>query len=71
MLILSRFAQSSVAANDGFSQIGGGWLDRNWIQLAKQLAWCCVGLGWTFVVTYAIMFVSQIISILNSMTEAD
>jgi Amt family ammonium transporter len=32
--------------------------DRNWIQLAKQLAWAVTGLSWTFGVTYAIMFVS-------------
>ena len=33
--------------------------DRNWIQLAKQLAWIVTGLSWTSVVTYAIMFVSR------------
>lgn len=55
------FAQSSVAANDGFSQIDGGWLDHNWVQLGKQVAWACVGLSWTFVVTYAIMFVINLI----------
>jgi Amt family ammonium transporter len=50
-----------VAANDGYSAIPGGWLDRHFIQLAKQLAWVCVGVGWTFVVTYAIMFVINLV----------
>lgn len=41
LLMTGLFAQASVAANDGFSEIAGGWMDRNWIQLAKQLAWVC------------------------------
>ncbi|WVQ99365.1 hypothetical protein IAU59_006498 [Kwoniella sp. CBS 9459] len=61
VLMTGLFAQSSVAANDGFSAIDGGWMDRNWVQLGKQVAWACVGLGWTFVVTYAIMFVINLI----------
>jgi Amt family ammonium transporter len=55
------FAQASVAANDGFSEIGGGWMDRNWIQMGKQVAWVAVGCAWTFVVTIAIMFVINLI----------
>jgi hypothetical protein len=31
------------------------------VQLGKQVAWACVGLSWTFVVTYAIMFVINLI----------
>ncbi|RSH87420.1 hypothetical protein EHS25_003330 [Saitozyma podzolica] len=61
VIMTGLFAQSSVAANDGFSQIDGGWLDHNWVQLGKQVAWACVGLSWTFVVTYAIMFVINLI----------
>lgn len=61
VLMTGLFAQSSVAANDGFSAIDGGWLDHNYIQLAKQLAWACVGLGYTFVVTLLIMFVINLI----------
>ncbi|WVW83852.1 hypothetical protein I302_105874 [Kwoniella bestiolae CBS 10118] len=61
VLMTGLFAQSSVAANDGFSEIDGGWLDHNWIQFAKQIVWALVGLGWTFVVTYAIMFVINLI----------
>jgi ammonia channel protein AmtB len=35
--------------------------DGNWIQLGKQVAWICVGVTWTFVVTYAIMFVINLV----------
>ncbi|WWD02917.1 hypothetical protein V865_000960 [Kwoniella europaea PYCC6329] len=61
VLMTGLFAQSSVAANDGFSEIDGGWIDHNWVQFAKQIVWALVGLGWTFVVTYAIMFVINLI----------
>ncbi len=50
-----------MAANDGFSQIDGGWLDHNYIQLAKQLAWGVTGISWTFGVTIAIMTVINLI----------
>lgn len=55
------FAQASVAGNDGYAVIDGGWLDHNYKQLGKQVAWVAVGLSWTFVVTYAIMFVINLI----------
>lgn len=55
------FAQSSVAANDGFSDIPGGWLNGNWVQLGKQVAWAAVGFSWTFVVTLLIMFFINLI----------
>jgi Amt family ammonium transporter len=29
--------------------------------LGKQVAWICVGIAWTFVVTYAIMFVINLV----------
>jgi Amt family ammonium transporter len=60
-LMTGIFAQSSVAANDGFTEIPGGWLNGHWIQLGKQVAWVAVGAGWTFVVTIAIMFVINLI----------
>ncbi|KAK8864358.1 hypothetical protein IAR55_001605 [Kwoniella newhampshirensis] len=61
VIMTGLFAQSSVAANDGFSAIDGGWLDHNYKQLYKQIVWALVGLSWTFVVTYAIMFVINLI----------
>lgn len=35
--------------------------DRHYVQLGKQIAWACVGMAWTFVVTYAIMFFINLI----------
>ncbi|WVQ82370.1 hypothetical protein IAT38_004498 [Cryptococcus sp. DSM 104549] len=61
VIMTGLFAQSSVAANDGFAEIDGGWLDHNYVQLGKQIAWACVGMAWTFVVTYAIMFFINLI----------
>jgi Amt family ammonium transporter len=55
------FAQASVINNDGYTIADGGWLDGNWVQLGKQVAWICVGVAWTFVVTYAIMFVINLV----------
>jgi Amt family ammonium transporter len=61
LFMTGLFAQASVAANDGYAVIGGGWLDRNWIQLGKQVAWIAVGSAWTFVMTYLIMFLINFI----------
>ncbi|EIM21371.1 ammonium transporter [Wallemia mellicola CBS 633.66] len=55
------FAQASVAYNDAELEIDGGWIDRNFVQLGKQVAWIAVGTAWVFVVTYAIMFVINLI----------
>jgi len=41
--------------------VEGGWLDRNFAQLGKQVAWIAVGTAWTFVVTYAIMFLINLV----------
>lgn len=57
LLMTGLFAQSSVTFNDAFTEIDGGWLDQNYIQLAKQLAWCCAGSGWTFVVSYLLLVI--------------
>lgn len=56
LLMTGLFAQASVAANDGYLEIPGGWLDHNYIQLAKQLAWVVYVAAWAFVTTYLEMF---------------
>lgn len=61
VLMTGIFAQASVTNNDGYTVIPGGWLDGHWVQFAKQLAWAAVGFTWTFVVTYAIMFVINLV----------
>lgn len=57
LLLTGIFAQASVAANDGYTEIPGGWLDGHWIQLPKQIAWCAVCAGWTGLMTYILMSV--------------
>ncbi|TXT07168.1 hypothetical protein VHUM_03338 [Vanrija humicola] len=60
-LMTGIFAQSSVAANDGYADIPGGWLNGHWVQFGKQVAWVAVGFAWTFVVTILIMFFINLI----------
>lgn len=57
LILTAFFAQSSVAFNDGFLVIDGGWIDHHYVQLALQLAWSAVGFGWTFVWSMIILFV--------------
>jgi Amt family ammonium transporter len=57
LLLTGIFTQASVANNDGYLQIPGGWLDGNFIQLPYQIAWCAFCVGWTAATTYAIMFI--------------
>jgi Amt family ammonium transporter len=40
------FCQASVAANDGYTAIAGGWIDGNYIQVGYQFAWICATWGW-------------------------
>lgn len=40
------FCQASVAANDGYTDIAGGWIDGNYIQVGYQFAWICATWGW-------------------------
>ena len=57
LLLTGIFTQASVANNDAILIIDGGWLDGNWIQLPKQIAWCAVTVAWTGTVTYLLMFI--------------
>ncbi|CAF0935787.1 unnamed protein product [Didymodactylos carnosus] len=64
-LLTGIFAQKSIAALDGTSVINGGWLDRNWLQLAYQFAFCVSGFGWSLVITFLILFVMNKIFVLR------
>lgn len=46
--------QASIAATDGVTEIAGGWLDGNFIQLGYQLADTVAITGYAFVVTYCL-----------------
>ncbi|KAF9920277.1 hypothetical protein FBU30_009917 [Linnemannia zychae] len=69
-LLTGIFAQSWVAALDGATVIPGGWLDGHWMQFVHQLADSAAGLGWSFVVTYLILFIMNKIPGLNLRAKA-
>ncbi|CAG8604548.1 7928_t:CDS:2 [Cetraspora pellucida] len=56
-ILTGIFAQKSIAALDGVTVIPGGWLDGNFIQLGYQLADSATGMGYSFIMTYFILFV--------------
>ncbi|KAG0309490.1 hypothetical protein BGZ98_002002 [Dissophora globulifera] len=70
-ILTGVFAQSWVAALDGVTSIPGGWLDGHWIQVAFQLADSAAGLGWSFTVTFLILFIMDKIPGLNLRVKAD
>ncbi|KAK4048908.1 hypothetical protein OIV83_004464 [Microbotryomycetes sp. JL201] len=55
------FAEASVTANDAYSAISGGWVDRNFIVVGYQFAWFCACFGWSFVMTLILMFLINLI----------
>lgn len=57
LLLTGIFAQKSVANNDGYLEIKGGWLDGHFVQLPLQLAWCAVTVCWNAAVTFLLLFV--------------
>ncbi|KUI63998.1 Ammonium transporter 1 [Cytospora mali] len=60
-LLTGLFASKYVTHLDGFTEIDGGWINHNYIQLAYQLADCVAGFSWSFVVTCIILFVMNLI----------
>jgi Amt family ammonium transporter len=60
-LLTALFAQASVAGFDGFSEIPGGWLDHNYIQLAYQVADSVAGVGYSFAMTTLILWTMHFI----------
>ncbi|KAL1922981.1 uncharacterized protein VTP21DRAFT_9357 [Calcarisporiella thermophila] len=69
-LLTGIFAEKYVAGLDG-TEIAGGWLDRNFIQLAYQLADATSGFAWSFVVTYVILFIMNRIPGLSLRIDPD
>ncbi|KAG8720720.1 hypothetical protein FRC08_018336 [Ceratobasidium sp. 394] len=60
-LLTGIFAQASAAASDGSPRILGGWLDRNYTQLAYQLASSTASLAYSFAMTTLILWIFHII----------
>lgn len=50
-ILTGLFAQASVAKFDAITDIHGGWLDHNYIQLGYQLADSVSGMSYSFVMT--------------------
>ncbi|ORY92160.1 ammonium transporter AmtB-like domain-containing protein [Syncephalastrum racemosum] len=50
------FAESYIAALDG-TEIDGGWMNQNWVQVGYQFADATAGAAWSFFITYLILFV--------------
>lgn len=60
-LLTGMFAADYIAHLDGFSVIPGGWLNKNWIQLAYQLADGVTGMAYSFVGSILILFILNLI----------
>lgn len=50
------FAADYIIALDGVNQVTGGWLNKNWIQLGKQVAFIVACSAYTWVVTLIICY---------------
>ncbi|GKT40074.1 ammonium transporter 1 [Colletotrichum spaethianum] len=55
------FAANYIAHLDGVSEIDGGWINQNWIQLGYQLADSFSGGAYSFVGTCIILFIMNMI----------
>ncbi|PPQ68731.1 hypothetical protein CVT24_007558 [Panaeolus cyanescens] len=60
-LLTALFAQASVAGFDGITEIPGGWLDKNYIQLGYQVADSVAGFAYSFVMTTIILWIMHYI----------
>ncbi|GAA5795875.1 ammonium transporter AmtB-like domain-containing protein [Helicostylum pulchrum] len=56
-ILTGIFAESYIAKLDGVTEIPGGWMNGNWIQVGYQFADATAGAAWAFVVTYLILFI--------------
>ena len=61
LLLTGIFAESNVISLDGIVS-NGGFINRNWIQLAYQAAGACAAAVWSFVVTFLIIKAMQLIA---------
>ena len=60
-----------IAHLDGFTEIPGGWLNHNYIQLAYQLADCVAGFSYSFAMTCIILLVMNLIPGLSLRVSAE
>ncbi|KAJ3751823.1 ammonium transporter [Lentinula raphanica] len=64
-VLTGLFAQASVAGFDGITEIPGGWLDHNYIQLGYQLADSVAALSYSFTMTTIILWIMHFIPFLR------
>ena len=50
------FAADYIAHLDGYTVIPGGWLNGHYVQMGYQLADSMAGMGWSFVLSFIILF---------------
>lgn len=64
-VLTGLFADSRVAGFDGLTEIPGGWINHNYIQLGYQLADATSGMAYSFVMTSIILWIMHFIPGLN------
>lgn len=70
-LVLTQSSSNYIAHLDGFSEIDGGWLNQNYIQLGYQLADCVAGFSYSFVLTCVILFLMNLVPGLSLRVSAE
>ncbi|KAG8705230.1 hypothetical protein FRC08_001761 [Ceratobasidium sp. 394] len=70
-LLTGLFAQASVAAFDGFTNIPGGWIDHHYVQLGYQLADSAACFAYSFVMTILILWIFHYIPGLHLRTTQE
>ncbi|CAK7223576.1 ammonium transporter Amt1 [Sporothrix bragantina] len=70
-ILTAFFAADYIAHLDGFTEIPGGWLNHNWIQLGYQLADCVSGFSYSFVMTCIILFLMNLVPGLSLRVTAE
>ena len=70
-ILTAFFAADYIAHLDGFTEIPGGWLNHNYIQLGYQLADCVSGFSYSFVMTCVILFLMNLVPGLSLRVTAE
>jgi Amt family ammonium transporter len=55
-MLRGLFAADYIAALDGSTEIKGGWVNHNYIQLGYQASNSAIGFVYAFVVTYVLLY---------------
>jgi Amt family ammonium transporter len=71
IVYVNLLSSDYIAHLDGFSMIPGGWINRNYIQLAYQLADCVSGFAYSFFGTCIILFLMNLVPGLSLRASAE